>query len=181
MEKLDYLTDYYQKGVTKREKAWYLSKYAKIDVIRKMYGEVSVDPYSREAIKRVFSLLLKEKGAVLFHCTSGKDRTGIVAALILKVLGCTDEDIIRDYNASGVAFFSKSELFQNVLRKNGYSPMLYGGLQTTLSVTPEVIAAGLTYITENYPSEEDFIREATGFDQRTLETFRDKYLCVRPE
>ncbi|MCB6602772.1 tyrosine-protein phosphatase, partial [Erysipelatoclostridium ramosum] len=46
--------------------------------------------------------------AVLFHCTAGKDRTGILAALLLKLCGVCNEDILADYqisatyNAAGV-------------------------------------------------------------------------------
>lgn len=36
-------------------------------------------------------------GMVIFHCTAGKDRTGVVAALILSLAGVSDEDIIADY------------------------------------------------------------------------------------
>ncbi|MFI3283708.1 MAG: tyrosine-protein phosphatase [Erysipelotrichaceae bacterium] len=41
-----------------------------------------------------------QEGAVLFHCTAGKDRTGLIAALLLKLVGCSDEDIICDYQIS---------------------------------------------------------------------------------
>ena len=37
------------------------------------------------------------KGNTVFFCTAGKDRTGIIAALILKLCGASDEDIIADY------------------------------------------------------------------------------------
>ena len=33
----------------------------------------------------------------VFHCTAGKDRTGIVAALVLALLGVSEEDIVTDY------------------------------------------------------------------------------------
>jgi protein-tyrosine phosphatase len=35
---------------------------------------------------------------VLFHCTVGKDRTGVLSAVLLSTLGVEDEDIITDYN-----------------------------------------------------------------------------------
>lgn len=38
--------------------------------------------------------------AVLFHCTAGKDRTGILAALLLKLCGVCNEDILADYQIS---------------------------------------------------------------------------------
>jgi protein-tyrosine phosphatase len=37
---------------------------------------------------------------LVFHCSQGKDRTGILAAMVLSLLGVGDEDIIRDYNLS---------------------------------------------------------------------------------
>ena len=36
-------------------------------------------------------------GGVIFHCTAGKDRTGIVAALMLLLAGVVEEDIMADY------------------------------------------------------------------------------------
>ena len=36
-------------------------------------------------------------GAVVFHCAAGKDRTGVVAALLLEVLGVSHDDIVADY------------------------------------------------------------------------------------
>ena len=38
-----------------------------------------------------------EEGCVLFHCTTGKDRTGIAAALLLLTLGVSREDVTRDF------------------------------------------------------------------------------------
>lgn len=39
--------------------------------------------------------------AVLFHCTAGKDRTGVVAALLFWLAGVSEEDILADYIVSG--------------------------------------------------------------------------------
>jgi len=41
-----------------------------------------------------------ETGGVVFHCTSGKDRTGIVASVIYYILGVAKEDIVADYQIS---------------------------------------------------------------------------------
>jgi protein-tyrosine phosphatase len=38
--------------------------------------------------------------AVVFHCAVGKDRTGIVAAMLLASLGVPDETIVNDYGLS---------------------------------------------------------------------------------
>lgn len=40
------------------------------------------------------------QGAILFHCTLGKDRTGIIAALLLSLVRVSHEDIIRNYSVT---------------------------------------------------------------------------------
>lgn len=43
-----------------------------------------------------------ENGAVVFLCSAGKDRTGIIAALVLYLCGVAREDIVADYMVSSV-------------------------------------------------------------------------------
>lgn len=50
------------------------------------------------ALKRLISGL--RKGAVLFHCTAGKDRTGILASCVYYLCGIAREDIIADYEVT---------------------------------------------------------------------------------
>jgi len=58
---------------------------------------------------------------VLFHCAAGKDRTGVVAALVLSVLGVEDEQIVEDYLLSAqaveavLARLGTSELYREEL------------------------------------------------------------------
>ena len=51
-----------------------------------------------EAVRAVMEGL--SKGAVVFHCTAGKDRTGVLAAILLLRLGVGEEDIVADYQVS---------------------------------------------------------------------------------
>ena len=41
-----------------------------------------------------------KNGSVLYHCTAGKDRTGVLSATLLRILGADNEDIIADYQIS---------------------------------------------------------------------------------
>lgn len=51
-----------------------------------------------EAVKKLIAGL--DRGAVLFHCTAGKDRTGILASCIYYLCGIADADIIADYEVT---------------------------------------------------------------------------------
>lgn len=55
---------------------------------------------SQEMIGDIFKIMLASKGSILFHCTAGKDRTGVIAMLLLKLADVDEETIINDYAAS---------------------------------------------------------------------------------
>lgn len=64
----------------------------------------------REAIAAVFELLASAaRRPLAFHCSAGKDRTGVVAALVLALLGVADDDIADDYAASAGAMGKLAE------------------------------------------------------------------------
>ena len=66
--------------------------------MKRMYGSVLSNDYSTAAIRKFFELLLTcEEGSTLWHCTAGKDRTGILTFLLLGTLGVSHDDILADY------------------------------------------------------------------------------------
>ncbi|QHK18489.1 hypothetical protein GU243_00315 [Pseudarthrobacter psychrotolerans] len=58
-----------------------------------------VEQHSRQMVS-IFSLIAWSTGGLVFHCAAGKDRTGILAALLLRILGAEDEEIIKDYGVT---------------------------------------------------------------------------------
>ena len=67
----------------------------KLDYVRTLFGNL---PCGAEILNAILERL--EQGAVVFLCSAGKDRTGIVAALVLYLCGVPREDIIADYIVS---------------------------------------------------------------------------------
>lgn len=57
---------------------------------------------SRARIAKVFGIIAKASGGVLFHCAVGKDRTGVIAMLLLELAGVEQQDIIADYAVSDI-------------------------------------------------------------------------------
>ncbi len=65
--------------------------------------------YCKPAFKAIFSVFAdQQKTGVLFHCAAGKDRTGVVAALLLNLLGAKDSDIIGNYEVTYSYLFSNT-------------------------------------------------------------------------
>lgn len=55
--------------------------------------------------------------ALLCHCSAGKDRTGVVMAVLLKTAGCTDEVVAREYELSEVGLAARREFMVQYLMK----------------------------------------------------------------
>lgn len=55
---------------------------------------------NKNKIRLVFEAMIDSQGMVLFNCTAGKDRTGVVAMLLLKLADVYDDDILADYEVS---------------------------------------------------------------------------------
>ena len=63
-----------------------------------LYRHLALSPQSQEAYTRFFEILLASEGKpVLWHCTQGKDRTGVAAMLLLSALGFEEETAIGEY------------------------------------------------------------------------------------
>lgn len=65
------------------------------DLMRELYRGLVNDQAHRFA--ELFDHLLQSDTPVVFHCTAGKDRTGLAAALILHALGVSHEVVVQDY------------------------------------------------------------------------------------
>ncbi|MFG3049981.1 tyrosine-protein phosphatase [Kitasatospora sp. NPDC048239] len=65
------------------------------------FAEVAEDGV--EEIRRVLDLIAGAEEPLVFHCASGKDRTGLIAALVLSLLGVHEDEIAADFALTELA------------------------------------------------------------------------------
>ncbi|MEU7144655.1 tyrosine-protein phosphatase [Nocardia sp. NPDC046473] len=65
------------------------------------FAEVATDGV--EEIRRALEVIAEADGPTVFHCAAGKDRTGLLAALVLTLLGVSEEQIIEDFALTELA------------------------------------------------------------------------------
>src|SRR5690606_8815017 len=65
-----------------------------------------------ERLVEAIDLIVSAPGPVAFHCTAGKDRTGLVAALVLSSVGVPDDVVVDDYARSRAAMTQLVEWYR---------------------------------------------------------------------
>ena len=144
-------------------------------------ADVEVTPYLAERylelahdgkaeLRQAIEVLAASEGPAVFHCMAGKDRTGIVAALILTLLGVSEPDIVADFALSGLA----ADRFTADWRaRNPGGGYLWPGYCQT---PPELMTAFLAGMTSRYGSVAEYAETAAGIGPATVARLRDRLL-----
>lgn len=93
-------------GITRERKSQTLGTLKDMPQMTSLYKTMASEE-CLENVNKVTSLILNLKDdelPVLFHCTAGKDRTGVIAALLLKHFGASEKDIYEDYLSTNSKF-----------------------------------------------------------------------------
>jgi protein-tyrosine phosphatase len=126
----------------------------------------------------MFQLLLAGDQQLLIHCASGKDRTGVGAALILDVLGVTEETIVNDYLLTNkyLPINKEVERLSREFTDHTGSAVSEAVLRPMLELRPEYIRACFDEIRKRYESREHFYESALRIDNSKVKKLKDRYL-----
>ena len=145
----------------------------------RMYVGFLESDLGRQGYAQVFAHLLAqpEGEALLFHCTQGKDRTGIAAMLILSALGVDEETIVFDYlltNAFNAAIIERERagLVAMGIPEERLDDYMLGFDQ----VYPQTMQNALDHLRREYGSVWGYVRDMLGVSDADREALRAKYL-----
>ena len=91
---------------------------------------------------------------LLFHCTSGRDRTGFATAILVMALGVPQATIVQDYRLSD--HYRRDLAFQ----VGKIDPLL---MATLTQSHPDYLAAAFEVMRERWGSEQAYLRDGLGF------------------
>jgi len=112
----------------------------------------------------------------LYHCVAGKDRTGIVTALLLSILGVPKETIIADYSLSNLGF---DQYFREFVAES-HIPMMgvpNEEIKVLFMVNPAWMQGFLKHIETEYGSVENCLIQKGGLDKETINKIRENLLA----
>ncbi len=93
----------------------------------------------------VLSLIAETDAPLMFHCFGGKDRTGLLSALLLGAAGVCDEDIVADYQ---VSFTYLREFYVRKIAE--HSPIVWETDLSKLESRPEYMRSVLDFLKKTY-------------------------------
>ena len=142
-----------------------------------MYLIFLLSDRGKKAYKDFFRLLIEadpEEGAVLWHCTDGKDRAGVAAALLLAALGADMKTILDDYMLTNVYNANKIDAI-----KSKYSDCTKEKLDAMIFLGGGVIDSYLinafSAINKQFGSVKGYLTDGLGLNDSELIQLREKY------
>lgn len=105
----------------------------------------------------------------LFHCTTGKDRTGWAAAATLLMLGVSQEDVLYDYELTNRDLLPALKPVLEHFRAAGGDPRL---LEPVLGVDARYLQASLNEMEQRFGSIESYFSDGLGIDAQDQQRLR---------
>jgi|TARA_A100001011_G_scaffold50158_1_gene48058 protein-tyrosine phosphatase len=139
-------------------------------------------------IKLYFDALLNEQVPVILHCSAGQDRTGFISAVLLKLLGVSEDLIYEDYNlstdlrrpsieAGDINYIEKAKTnaFAKLMLSYGAgTPAKQGNPLRTSDGVP-FLKTALDAIKDDYGSVEKYLKTEIGLSSLDIAQLRARY------
>ncbi|EEH32984.2 hypothetical protein PAAG_04037 [Paracoccidioides lutzii Pb01] len=128
---------------------------------------------SASAFRAVFEHIRdRSEEPLLFHCSAGKDRTGVCGALILRIAGVSDEVIGREYELSEAGLGELRQYFIDRLLVHPAFGGDRGSAERMVSAKAAAMMATLDWIDKRYNGAEGYLKTEMGFSDQDIRVIR---------
>ena len=146
-------------------------------IAREMYPTLLFNPECQQQFARFLRLVVEtEKGAVLYHCTQGKDRTGIASALLLAALGASRETIVADFDATNLVYAKDVKKYSRRVRFLGGKEEEVAVVKAFLGANTENFVKALDEVDARYGSMEAYLKGPMGMTDEDIYMLRERFL-----
>jgi protein-tyrosine phosphatase len=142
-----------------------------VQMFERGYREIVSLPSALNAYREFFTAIAQDgHRPALFHCTTGKDRTGWAAAAMLLLLGVSEDDVLYDYELTNRDLLPAMKPVFEHFRAAGGNPRL---LEPVLGVDPDYLRTALDEMKQKYSSIEGYFGDGLGIDADAQRELRD--------
>jgi len=131
------------------------------------YRSYVTDPAKREGFKQLLTAIANSDGPVLLHCSSGKDRTGWIAALLLTISGVSEQTVYDDYLASN-DYLADSNAATLAGISAYFGEQAAQNLKPIIDVDKSYLDAAFTQMRADYGGPIAYLADGIGLEQMTI-------------
>ncbi|MDX1994938.1 MAG: tyrosine-protein phosphatase, partial [bacterium] len=149
-------------------------------LMREMYAQLMIDRNAK-LFGDVLRLLADEDNLpALYHCTAGKDRTGITTALLLLALGVPEDMVLADYTLSNHYHENFRLVAEKMIRPIRWLRVSVDDLSPLLVADAAVMKATIEHLHANYGTVEAYLLGAAGLTEDELAALKTNLLATVP-
>ena len=141
--------------------------------MQEMEQDFVTDANARAQFGTLLKGIADSKGASLYHCTAGKDRTGWASAVLLTLLGVPQSTVLQDYLLSNTYYYDSPAVQAELKAMPAAESTVYAPM---LQVQASYLQAGFAQVTASYGSMYDYAVHGLGVSPQTIAKLRQKLL-----
>lgn len=140
------------------------------------YQNMPHRPVLVESLKLYLAALAEYDSPSLVHCVAGKDRTGFAVALVHRLLGVHEDDVMSDYLLTNVAGRIEERIDQGarVIRANYGQDIQDDAIRTLMMVSPAYLEAAFAAMRERHGSLAQYAEDVLGMTPEMHDAMRDR-------
>lgn len=157
--------------VTHLQLLWFLLRNAgKLDLGKYIKDYYKIMAYERcDQIREALTLLSNPHNLpAIIHCTVGKDRTGFTSALVQKLVGVPQEEILNDYLLTNELVGENLQSFKRYLRWISLFRISYESMDPLFKVRQDYLEETFAELEKEYATIEVYLQKVCHLSEQTL-------------
>lgn len=143
-----------------------------------VYRKLVINKHSQSAMHQVFAYLLAhgDEETVLFHCSAGKDRTGLTSLLILSALGVSPEDVKQDYLSTNKFLIDRLNQRVSDAKQSHLNQNFISSIRDLSTVQEDYYDQAMTLINYEFGGIDAYLRDVVQLSDTDIQRLRAIYL-----
>ncbi len=143
----------------------------------KRYAEAVQSDFTANAVQEWMKALLEtDDGAVLWHCTAGKDRTGALTALLLLIFGVDLDTVKAEYLITNQIIKKKIQWIVEQTKLRTSDPYILEQVKLLCSVHSHYFDSMMSAIHSRYAHFSQYVSQHLHISDKMIKTLKNKYL-----
>ena len=169
-----------QQGIshTEDEQPQGMDLYRKLPTMDRIYYDM-LHGESLENISKTIRYIVNAKDdeyGFYFHCSEGKDRTGLIAAILLLILGVSKKEIMKDYLYTNKVNHKKAFKYYMAIKYLQFSPLFALKVGRTFLAKRKYLNTLFNIIKDEYGGEDNFFKKAMHLTNQEIESFKKRMI-----